>query len=209
MRPTLSRWPLLTVVNRFSADNLSRQEEVPGYGDLIDSVAADDAPRTDFLKACLTKLGLEVSREESPVPSLSRLHLSSINHYEVGELLHSLGEIITKDGDEEYIHAENDAFHLEKPDTRWSMAQLTDALVTDTADKTPSIDSVTDHSKVVKQIVSHEAAWPETKETPYFNHSLFYSSLMEYREVDAGAEEWGDVFMYGEVVTSTNSLLDK
>jgi biotin--protein ligase len=200
---------LLTAVRRFSASNLNRQEDVPGYDDLIDSIAADETPRTEFLKACLTKLGLEVSQETSSVPSLSRLHLSSIRRGEVGELLHSWNEIIVKEKDEELIRGENDTFQLETPESRWSMAGLKDALVSGSDDQGASTDSITGHSKVVKHIVPHDNAWPETKETPYFNHAVFYSSLQEFRETDREAEEWGDIFMYGEVVTSTNTLLDK
>jgi biotin--protein ligase len=161
---------------------------------------------TTFLKACLTKLGLEVSQEESLVPSLSKLHLSSINHTEVGELLHSFGEILVKDEQgEEFIRGENDTFHLEKPETRWSMTSLGDALDSEKGVK----DAIPDPSKVVKRIVAHDEAWPDTKETPYFNHSVFYSSLEEFRTIDHQASEWGDTFMYGEVLTSTNTLLDK
>jgi len=179
---------------------------VAGYDDLIESLASDEAATTDFLKACLMKLGLEVSQEASLVPSLSRLHLSSISHEEVGELLHSFGEIITKDDQgEECIRGENDTFHLEKPETRWSLVSLAGALDSTNGGK----DAIPDPSKLVKRIVSHDEAWPETKETPYFNHSVFYSSLEEFRQKDRQAEEWGNIFMYGEVVTSTNTLLEK
>ncbi len=182
---------------------------MPGYDDLIEGLAADEASTTDFLKACLTKLGLEVSQEASLVPSLSRLHLSSINHVEVGELLHSFADIIVKDKGEEFIRGENDTFHLEKPETRWSMASLGDALDAKSSDKASPKDTITDHNKIIKRIVSHEEAWPETKETPYFNHAVFYSSLQEFHDIDSLAEHWGDIFMYSEVVTSTNTLLEK
>lgn len=150
-----------------------------------------------------------MSQEASLVPSLSRLHLSSIDHVEVGELLHSLGDVIVKDQGEEFIRGENDTFHLEKPETRWSMASLGDALDAKSGDKTTPKDTIPDHNKTVKRIVSHEEAWPETKETPYFNHAVFYSSLQEFRQLDPTAQQWGDIFMYGEVVTSTNTLLEK
>lgn len=183
---------------------------MPGYDDLIESLAADEAATTDFLKACLTKLGLEVSPEASLVPSLSRLHLSSIGHVEIGELLHSFGDIVTKDDQGgEFIRGENDTFHLEKPETQWSMASLGDALDARGEDKTSAKDTIPDQSTIIKRMVSHDEAWPEPKETPYFNHSVFYSSLQEFRGIAPKAEEWGNVFMYGEVVTSTNTLLDK
>lgn len=197
-------------MRRFLSSNLSRQEDVPGYDDLIESLAADEVAATGFLKACLTKLGLEVSPEASLVPLLSRLHLSSIGHVEVGELLYSFGDIVSKDDHgEEFIRGQNDTFHLEKPETRWSMTFLGDALDPKDGDNPNPKDTIPDQSAIIKRIVSHVGAWPETKETPYFNHSVFYSSLQEFRERDPKAEEWGNVFMYGEVVTSTNTLLDK
>jgi biotin--protein ligase len=175
---------------------------------------ADEEARTAFLKACLTKLGLEVSQSVSPVPSLSKLHLSALRHTEVSELLSSFQDIITKDNGEEYIKGENDLFHFEKPDSRWSMTELSEALTKELQQPKPkssraSPDPTTDYSHIPKRIVSHEDAWPEPKETPYFNHSVYYSSLREFRAIESGAETWGDPLIYGEVVTSTNTLLEK
>ncbi|KAH6842717.1 biotin-protein ligase [Chaetomium sp. MPI-CAGE-AT-0009] len=197
----------------FDAVNLSPQSDVPGYGDLIETLKADEEARTSFLRACLTKLGLEVSQGASPVPSLSKIHLSALKHTDVGETLSSFDEIITRDGGEEYIKGGNDLFHLEKPDSRWSLASLSETLLSEIAEpkKTgrTSPDPTADYSHVPKRIVSHEDGWPEPKETPYFNHSAFYSSLQEFRAKEAEAETWGNVLMYGEVVTSTNTLLEK
>jgi biotin--protein ligase len=148
------------------------------------------------------------------VPSLSKIHLSSLHHTEASEILCSFDEIITKDNGEDYIRGDNDLFHLEKPDSRWSLAALSEALSSDfeaskkkTARGSP--DPTADYSHIPKRIVSHEEAWPEPKETPYFNHSVYYSSLREFRAKEPEAETWGDVLMYGEVVTSTNTLLEK
>ena len=175
---------------------------------------ADEDARTIFLRACLTKLGLEVSQGTSPVPSLSKIHLSALKHTDVGETLSSFDEIITREDGEEYIKGGNDLFHLEKPDSRWSLASLSQALLSEvdgSKKKTgrASPDPTADYCHVPKRIVSHEDAWPEPKETPYFNHSVYYSSLREFRAKEAEAETWGDVLMYGEVVTSTNTLLEK
>ena len=180
----------------------------------MDALKADEEARTAFLMACLAKLGLEVSEGTSLVPSLSKIHLSSLHHSETSEILCSLDDIITKDDGEEYIKGDNDLFHLEKPGSRWSLASLSEALVGEfgASKKKParsSPDPTTDYSHIPKRIVSHEDAWPEPKETPYFNHAVYYSSLQKFRERDREAETWGDVLMYGEVVTSTNTLLEK
>ncbi|KAK4248049.1 biotin-protein ligase [Corynascus novoguineensis] len=184
----------------FDAVNLSQQVDAPGYDQLIEALKDDEDARTSFLKACLTKLGLEVSQGASLVPSLSKIHLSALDHSEVGEILCSFDDVITREGGEEYIKGGNDLFHLEKPDSRWSLASLSEALLSDfTKSKTKtgrtSPDPTTDYSHVPKRIVSHEDAWPEPKETPYFNHSVFYSSLRQFQEWEAEAETWGNILM--------------
>ncbi|KAI1153327.1 class II aaRS and biotin synthetase [Nemania diffusa] len=199
----------------FAAANLSPHHDIDGYNDLIASLQACDSDRVSFLKACLTKLGLEVSQESSGVPSLSRLHLSSIVSSNVDDLLYSWEDIISKEDGEEYIRAEHDIFHLEKPETRWCMNELKDTLPVNeitgelTKPSSSTDEALIDYTTIVKRITTHEQAWPEAKATPYFNHHAFYSSLREYRQTDTDAEEWGNYLMYGEVLTSTNTILEK
>lgn len=195
---------MLNTTRRFAAANLRPQPKIPNYESLVATLAAADAARASFLRTCLAKLGLDISSDPSAPPSLSRLHLTSANHTEVGEMLHSWEEAITRTEDgEEYVHGEHDIFRIEKHATRFGVDELQGAL--------PGVvdDGVDDYDKVVKVIVPHENAWPDVKETPNFNHGVFYDSLKRYREKEPAAEEWGDTLLYGEVVTSTNTLLDK
>ncbi|KAJ2972629.1 hypothetical protein NUW58_g9146 [Xylaria curta] len=199
----------------FAAVNLSPHHNVEGYDELIASLRAGDSDRVSFFKGCLIKLGLEVNQESSGVPSLSRLHLSSIVSSNVDVLLSSWEEIISKEDGEEYIRAEHDTFHLEKPETRWSMDQLKDTLPRNdvtgelTIPSSSTDEAMIDYTTIVKRITTHGDEWPDVKATPYFNHHAFYSSLREYRRTDTDAEEWGDYLMYGEVLTSTNTILEK
>lgn len=201
--------------DRFAPENFHHQPDVPGYGQLVKSIAETDAARVQFLKACLAKLGLEVSLEASAVPSLSKLHLSALSSSDVPKLVQSLAAVVTKEDGEDYIKGENDLFHLEKPDSRWDLRALSQALTIE-YDKpeerqsprgTP--DPASEYHKVPKSIVSHLVSWPGPRETPSFNHALFYSSLQEYRSQEKDARSWGDTLLYGEVVTSTNTLLEK
>lgn len=186
-------------------------------------MALDDKARTEFLKTCLAKLGLTVSQETSSVPSLSRLHLSSLKYIEVSELLEDLKEIITNEDGEEYIKGENDTFHIENQNSRWSTSSLAQSLPTidlvssidqakaDQLDGTSS-DRIIDYNTVTKKIIPHEESWPGSKETPYFNHHAFYSNLQRFQYLSpssAPAETFGNILMYGEVVTSTNTILEK
>ena len=182
----------------------------------------DDSSRVNFLKACLAKLGLIISQETTSVPSLSRLHLSSLHHFLIPELLVSWESIITKQDDEEYIKGENDTFHLEKQDSSWSLNSLVKTLPVPSilkggdesaADQTVDVgsdDRIVDYNLITKRLIPHETEWPGTKETPYFNHHSFYANLKKYQEErDSEAEEFGKYLMYGEVVTSTNTILEK
>ena len=181
---------------RFAAVNLDSKSSVEGYTDLVKALAKDDVSRTQFLGACLEKLGLLISQDASSVPSLSCLHLSSLHHFLIPELLVSWKEIIVEEDGEEYIKGENDTFHVEKEDSRWSLDSLVTSLppskdpgknpsdrVVDTAS-----NGIIDYSKITKSIIPHEVDWPASKETPYFNHHSFYANLRNYqneREMEA------------------------
>ncbi|EKD12194.1 uncharacterized protein L3040_003395 [Drepanopeziza brunnea f. sp. 'multigermtubi'] len=204
----------------FAAVNLDSKSNGPEYSKLVDELAEDDASRVNFLKACLSKLGLIVSQETSSVPSLSRLHLSSMHHHLVSGLLDSWEDIITIEDGEEYIKAENDTFYLEKQDSRWSVNSLVKMLPLPgipkgsegiSADQVDcSDDRIFDCNAITKRLIPHETEWPGTKETPYFNHNAFYINLRKYQEEKGGeAEEYGKYLVYGEVVTSTSTLLEK
>jgi biotin--protein ligase len=163
------------------------------------------------------KLGLQVNQTEQSVPSLSRLHLTSISPPETAELVASLEEVITKSEDgEEFIKAENDTFHLEKP-SKWSMGSLSKAIastVPGSAEKATDEggvdDSILDYDQIVKRLIAHEEELPPSKETPYFNHNAFYANLRHYIQRTNGTEgDFGKHLLYGEVVTSTSTMLEK
>lgn len=209
----------ITNIDRFAAVNLSKGEDIPGYDKIVDALAQDDKQRTDFLKACLIKLGLQVNQEAQAVPSLSRLHLTSSNPSDVAELVSTWSDVITLEKGEEHIKGENDTFHLEKPSS-WSMSTLTKAVTSiipgaageseegktdgDTADR------ILDFDAVVKRLVPHETDRPSSKDTPYWNHDAFYSNLAAYQSRTRDTDgDFGRYLLYGEVVTSTNTILEK
>ncbi|KAJ4254421.1 biotin holocarboxylase synthetase [Fusarium torreyae] len=193
----------------FAAVNLNPQPAVPGYDELVSKLAAADKDRASFLKGCLTRLGLEVSPHDTGIPSLSRLHLSSISDTGVSELLSDWSDIIDKENGEEWIRAETDTFHIQNEDTIWSLEDLQQSLTETTNGSNISENGSIDYSKIIKKIYPHEKGLPHPKLTPHFNHSLFFSSLKRYRQIEPTAREWGNYLMYGEVVTSTNTMLEK
>ena len=79
------------------------------------------------MKACLSKLGLNVNKDDAGVPSLSRLHLSATDPSVITNLMESLSEIVVHEDRRKYIKAENDTFVLEKPDA-FNMQDLSTSL---------------------------------------------------------------------------------
>lgn len=128
-------------------------------------------------------------------------------------MIAGLQEIVSIRDGEEYIKDETDTFHLEKRNT-WSLNSLASTLQGNESDETDQSnagdDRIIDYNTVVKRIVVHEKDYPASKETPYFNHNAFYANLKHYQEkLKEDNNHFGNYMLYGEVVTSTNSLLEK
>ncbi|KAK4495830.1 hypothetical protein PRZ48_013098 [Zasmidium cellare] len=222
----------------FAGMNLNRTEPSnPNYSKIVDALLADDKSRTDFMKACLTKLGLQVSQEDQAVPSLSRLHLSSSQPDEIKDLLQSWQEagIISDETGEQIIKGEQDTFKLERDDDRWSMSSMKDALPTPVkkaadvlidAVTTPTkpkskpieedskadstIDSTPDSDTLTTRLSLHTSSLPDPKDTTHFNHHAFFANLRHYKTKYPGiAGDYGRILFYGEVMTSTQTLLEK
>lgn len=197
--------------------NLDKSAGGPEYAKVVDQLEADDKARTDFLKACLAKLGLRVNQETATVPSLSCLHLSSVDSEDTGRLVSSLEEIISKEGDKEYLKDDNDTFLIERPDA-FRMEELEEALssVNDPAEETKADqssstteDRIVDYNSIVKRLLIHKEL-PSSKITPYWNHHAFYTHLRTYQSQSKEAIlDFGRHLLYGEVVTSTNTILEK
>ena len=200
---------------RYAVVNLEEKTEVPGFAQVTEQLANDEKHRMDFLKACLTKLGLTVSEEQN-VPSLSRMQLSASNPSDTSNILSSLKHLMTKDEkDQELLKDENDTFHIINAST-WSVESVNEAPSNDESNEDHadeddgSSDRIVDYNTIVKQILAYETDYPSPKSTPYFNHHAFYANLKQYQGSNRGtAATFGNHLLYGEVVTSTNTLLEK
>lgn len=229
----------------------------PEFAEVVDILAGDEKHRIDFLKACLTKLGLTVNDENQSVPSLSLIHLSALESATTTGLLETLERdgLITAESNEQYLQDDNDKFHFVKLSS-WKMGDLEDALPrksssqggqaaasdqpptrskesastpmsspptsmpdndqpTSGANTSTSVDPIIDYNTITKQILVHTSSppRPSSKETPYFNHSAFFSHLTSTssnaQAFFTSSTKFGNPLIYGEVVTSTNSLLEK
>ncbi|EME41921.1 hypothetical protein DOTSEDRAFT_55606 [Dothistroma septosporum NZE10] len=226
----------------FAGNNLDRTEESnPNYASIVDALLVDDEKRTEFMKASLKRLGLEVSENTLAVPSLSRLHLSSAQPNEIEELLQSWQKagVASSEHDGDFIRGEQDTFKLERDDS-WNMSNMQDALPSpvkkaadvlmdaistptkarlqpsstvqesDRAQADPSPDRPLDYDAFTKSMTLHTSSPPGPKVTPHFNHHAFFANLKRFQAMQPGlANDFGRVLIYGEVVTSTQTLLEK
>ncbi|CAZ80073.1 unnamed protein product [Tuber melanosporum] len=167
----------------FAAVNLDRSAGDSEYRERIELIEQTDTQREAFLRACLIKLGLSASDEAGAIPTLSLLHLSSTNPADVGHLADRLKEISVVGGEKQKIVGENDTFILKR---------------------NPEAFSVEKHVRI------HDSGHPSVKETPYFDHTAYFKHLERYRSQSRSSPEiFGSFLLYGEVVTSTNTMLDK
>lgn len=161
----------------------------------------------------MSKLGLQVNAKEDAVPSLSRLHLSSLESANTTEILASLQDIITVENGEEHIRDDNDTFHIlsQSSSSRGSRTRSSSKGESEKTDcDDTSEDRILNYSTIVKSIVIHDEEYPANRETPYFNHHAYYANLRHYRSQSTkGGIEFGQDLLYGEVVTSTNTILEK
>ncbi|KAL4965700.1 biotin--[acetyl-CoA-carboxylase] ligase BPL1 [Aspergillus stella-maris] len=190
----------------FAAANLDPKAGGPEYAEVVEALAADDKGRTDFLKACLSKLGLQVAQDTTHVPSLSSLHFSSLSSDDADRVLKSLEELV---GDGDHLKDEHDTFKVEKAGS-FNMNSVAESLPEKSEGLAePESEGIVDYQAVVKRLVVHDDV-PSAKTTPYFNHHAFYSHLKSYQaQSKEGASLFGSNIIYGEVVTSTNTILEK
>jgi biotin--protein ligase len=174
------------------------------------------------MKACLIKLGLQVSQQTEAVPSLSLLHLSAAEPGVVSELVQDWQDagIVTKAEDgREIIKGENETFvlHADSGDS-WDMSAVHKALAESEGDEKNQTDAsgddrLVDYNALPKRLLLHEstsATMPSSKQTPYFNHAAFFWNLKDYHSQHRDSpHSYGKLLLYGEVVTSTNTMLDK
>lgn len=191
--------------------------------DVYEILSREDKPRADFWKALLLKLSLRVNEEEQTVPALSGIHISSANFLLVNKLVSSWQAIATTTDGEAYIKADVDTFHLQQETSAWSMGALTKSALeilagaaNDVSEQSSTVtepsETTQDYGEVIKKLIPHQDSLPTLKDTPYFNHEKFFEHLQSYKASSRPGtyhQAMGETLMYAEVVTSTNTLLEK
>jgi biotin--protein ligase len=116
-----------------------------------------------------------------------------------------MADALTNEGDIEYLKDETDTFRIQRPGT-WNLHDLEVSLPVESAKKD---EGIVDYQAIIKRLVIHDDL-PSSKLTPYFNHHAFYANLHHYQsESREGASQFGSNLLYGEVLTSTNTILEK
>lgn len=154
--------------------------------------------RVDFLRHCLLKMGLRVNFADNPVPKLSRLALTATSPPLVENLVRILQSEVGFEGPQNnLLKGSNDTFRL--TDAQQSLFS-----------ETVSDEECEDPNDAIKQVDVYFSGYPSHRETPHFNHETYYDKLQSiHRASPHLAGDLGKILLYGEVVTSTSTMLDK
>ncbi|KAF3934396.1 hypothetical protein ABW20_dc0108618 [Dactylellina cionopaga] len=190
----------------FAAEALNRS--LGPYPDALKELEVGDFLRVKFVSSVLRLLGLTInSGNELIQPPLSDLHLSSLDSNGVQEVIGSLKGLIKttasqacKDDRHEVIFGGNDIFLLDNHDTLYEAASLP-----------PTLEFSNDNQsgKTIFRIKVYNKIYPTVPCTPSFDHSEYFQRLRQERFRVTRPPSFGSPLLYGEVVTSTNTLLDK
>jgi biotin--protein ligase len=164
---------------------------------------ADSTKSEELLRACLRKLGMKLEQVGDDELQLSVIHISSIVPSNAQELKDSWKDLIIQRAGVEYFVDASDTFRLEEVSAEKPGA---------TNDKSKEGMPVADRS--IKEsdlhILVHVEDYPTHGKTPFFNHKEFYSGVQSFRSISSQhINSFGSYLMYGEVMTSTNTILEK
>ncbi|ODV79548.1 class II aaRS and biotin synthetase [Suhomyces tanzawaensis NRRL Y-17324] len=181
----------------FTPALMKNNEGDPKFANVISVVGKNDRNRKQFMVSCLKKLGLRVNDNiDVTVPKITPLFLCA--HADPG----AINEVMIKIAENNDLHNgstledENDTFvfHREDEDDH-------DYFFTEN-DDIEDPDTVAKHVKVFTL-----GALPTVKSTPYFNLAAYYGHLTRLYKGNFG--QFGRITGYGEVVSSTSTLMDK
>ncbi|KAG0076239.1 biotin holocarboxylase synthetase [Linnemannia elongata] len=192
----------------------------PEYGPLpnvVSQLLETDQQRLLLVRSLLKKLGLKLSQPEVSqaasttqdaaivalppgailgIPDLTPLYLASVEPAYTTLLAHSLRSIATPEG---LIKEPNDTFQL------IASPQHTIPVHTSTLSETAEGES---EEKVIKNLVVCHDGGPPASTTPQFVMNDYFQHLKKIRPATQQFT-FGNSLLYGEVVSSTQTMLDK
>jgi len=196
----------------------------PEYGpspNIVSRLLEQDQKRIQLMRSLLTNLGLKLTVPEvAPasnqldqasqlvlppgailgIPDLTPLYLSSIHPQLTDELERTLKSLSSAEG---LIKEANDTFQLiSSPDASVPVH-------TSTLSETPEGDT---EEKIIKNVViCKNTTGPSASLTPQFVMGQYFDHLAKVRSSNSlqGGLSFGNSLMYAEVVSSTQTMLDK
>lgn len=152
----------------------------------------NDHQRKLFMKYCLSELGLKVNEDVNmSIPQLTPIYVLSLKPESIFKLCNDLE--VTEHNNK--FEDTNDTFIFHGDNENDS-----DYFISEKVHESNDLDSIPKHIKLSTELPPH-------KLTPYFNIATYREHLKKLSGNQVG--EIGATFGYSEVVTSTNTLLDK
>lgn len=161
------------------------------------------------MKMCLRRLGLVVNDSPAAVPHLTPLHLSSLNHSEAAELIFSLS---SGDSSDIAVAAKDQSGILSGGENLFRLTDVQRSSESTHEANGHETEAAENPGKQVSptfDLVVHEDSWPKEVDTPSFQHDLYFENLRRFHKIEPDSGDWGRILLYGEVVTSTNTILEK
>lgn len=168
---------------------------------VMEDLVASEPDRKLFLRAVFAKMGLDVGNKQSDndqVPALTPIYLCANNPMATRSIATEL-ESLAKDG---IIKDSTNEFWLTRQDNDDLHQKLASLQLNNKESVTP----------LEVRLMTSDPAWPDSTVTPNFNIKTFFEELKRQREREWGGGKWyhfGNVMMYSQVITSTQTVLDK
>ncbi|KAG1502675.1 hypothetical protein G6F46_010350 [Rhizopus delemar] len=166
----------------------------------------ESLPQTrKLLSDSLVKLGLKVEVDSSSgVPALTPIYLSAVKK----ELVTAIKAKMLQEANSDFI--------LEDSNDQFLITSLETYLENDITASLKELSVDKPFLKILYPDVETkdegEPVFPNKSHTPYFNLAKYYGSLLERRKLEWGGGAWyriGNAMLYSEVITSTQTVLDK
>lgn len=172
-----------------------------------------------FLGQLLSDIGLKVQKtaEQSNVPDLTPIYLATAS----GALLKSVTEkLLDQTDDNAVFNDSNDSFYISQiPDKnkKDESHPLTEALQQlslqrTSEDKSPVLEILYLALTLDEEEKGKAPQVPDKALTPLFDLKAYFQALSERRSQEWGGGSWyrfGNAVLYSEVITSTQTVLDK
>ncbi|KAL7310217.1 biotin holocarboxylase synthetase [Mucor circinelloides] len=167
----------------------------------------------EFLGQLLSDIGLKVKKVEQSVPDLTPIYLATAS----GALLKSVTEKLLDQADKSSVFNDtNDSFYISQIPDEKKESQLTEtlqqlSLERESEDKSPVLE-ILYPALMLDEEKGKVPQVPEKSLTPLFDLRAYFEALSERRKQEWGGGSWyrfGNAVLYSEVITSTQTVLDK